>query len=192
MQLDGPATVDLSAYPNFIDNCASLEVIETPAPTFVVKGYWFKAITFDRENLISQSSTYALNNVLFRGFSSDPVENKDDLRENYFRPTLDDHGFTWVKSDGTEVEVSDTEAEGQGWDAYAVITEGASSGHYCQLTETEASVWIWVWEGTSTIDTQTLTIEDYEYVCRQGANSSTEPSCWARNCADTECTQCTI
>lgn len=38
LELHGPASIDLSAYPAFYDNCASLEVIETPP--FSVKGYW--------------------------------------------------------------------------------------------------------------------------------------------------------
>ena len=76
--------------------------------------------------------------------------------------------------------MSATDAESKGWNAYDVITEGASSGHYCQITETTAAIWIWVWEGTSLDGTSTLTIEDYEYVCRQGANSSSEPACWGK------------
>ena len=190
LALHGPASVDLSAYPAFYDNCASLEVIETPP--FIVKGYWKQLVTFNRQSLISTTSTFALDDVVFRGISADPAADKDDLRDNYFRPTLDDYGFTFLQSDGSSTSVSATDAEAQGWNAYAAVTEGASSGHYCQISATEAAVYTWVWEGVSIDGTQTITIEDYEYVCRQGANASTEPACWARNCADAECTTCVL
>ena len=96
-----------------------------------VKGYWKQAVTFDRESLISSSSTFALNNVVFRGFSANPAANLATLRTDDFRPALDDNGFTWHKADGTTEVVSAATAEGKGWNAYDVITEGASSGHYC-------------------------------------------------------------
>ena len=110
LRLKGPASVDLSAYPALYNNCGSLEVIETPP--FEVKGYWKRAINFNRESLISTSSTFALDDVIFRGINADPAADKDSIRDNDFRPTLDDEGFTWVQSDGTEVYVSDTDAEG--------------------------------------------------------------------------------
>ena len=127
--------MDLSGNAEFYNLCASVEVVETSTLVMEVKGYWKQAAVFDRESLISQSSTFALNNVIFRGFEANPAADKDTLRTDDFRPALDDDGFIWEKADGTTESVSATDAEAKGWNAYDVITEGASSGHYCQITE---------------------------------------------------------
>ena len=87
--------MDLSGNAEFYNLCASVEVVETSTLVMEVKGYWKQAVTFNREALISSSSTFALNDVIFRGFSANPSADKDTLRTNSFRPALDDYGFTW-------------------------------------------------------------------------------------------------
>ena len=53
-----------------------------------------------------------MDNVIARGFEANPSADKDTIRNDYFRPYLDDTGFVFVKGDGTSEIVDAATAEG--------------------------------------------------------------------------------